>query len=63
MERRLHNPMTWDGPGYGVGSTFVIVFCRAGATYLLGSAARAVCPFQTRTKLMRASVYQRAERA
>lgn len=60
-----YNPMTWDGPWIWVwAALFVIVFCRAGATYLLGSAARAgIARFKPVQKLMRASVYQRAERA
>ena len=60
-----YNPMTWDGPWIWVWTAlFVIVFCRAGATYLLGSAARAgIARFKPVQKLMRATVYQRAERA
>src|SRR5699024_8914943 len=57
--------MTWDGPWIWVwAALFVIVFCRAGATYLLGRAVRAgIARFKPVQKLMRATVYQRAERA
>lgn len=60
-----YNPMTWDGPWIWVWiALFGIVFCRAGATYLLGRAARTgMARFSSVQKVMASTVYQRAERA
>lgn len=60
-----YNPMTWDGPWVWVWiALFIIVFLRAGGTYLIGRAARAgmsrINPIQ---RVMASSVYQRAEQA
>lgn len=60
-----YNPMTWDGPWIWVWiALFVIVFCRAGGTYLIGRAARAgISRINAVQRIMDSAVYQRAERA
>lgn len=58
------DPTQWDVPfPVIVGAMFVIVFCRAGGTYLLGRAATAGASRSPRlAKLMSGERYQRATR-
>ncbi len=58
------DPTQWDVPfPVIVGAMFVIVFCRAGGTYLLGRAAAAGASRRPRiAKLMAGERYQRATR-
>ena len=60
-----YNPLTWDGPWIWVWiALFAIVFLRAGGTYLIGRAARAgMARISTVKRIMKSTVYQRAERA
>lgn len=60
-----YNPLTWDGPWIWVWiALFAIVFLRAGGTYLIGRAARAgIARISTVKRIMKSTVYQRAERA
>src|SRR5699024_10344119 len=57
--------MTWDGPWVWVWiALFIIVFLRAGGTYLIGRAARAgMSRINAIQRVMASSVYQRAEQA
>lgn len=58
------DPTQWDVPfPVIVGAMFVIVFCRAGATYLLGRAAAAGASRSPRiSRMMSGEHYQRATR-
>lgn len=58
------DPTQWDVPfPVIVGALFVIVFCRAGATYLIGRAVTAGASRSARiAKLMSSEHYQRATR-
>ena len=60
-----YNPLTWDGPWIWVWiALFAIVFLRAGGTYLIGRAVRAgMARISTVKRIMKSTVYQRAERA
>lgn len=58
-----YNPLSWEGAWIWMWlGLYFIIFCRAGATYLLGRAVRAgVSRFTTVQKVLASSVYQRAE--
>lgn len=59
-----YNPMSWDGPWIWVWlGLYVIIFCRAGGTYLLGRLVRnGVTRIGAIQRIMASSLYQRAER-
>ncbi|GAA4114648.1 DedA family protein [Enteractinococcus coprophilus] len=60
-----YNPMSWDGPWIWVWlGLYVIIFCRAGGTYLIGRAVRnGVTRIGAIQKILASSAYQRAETA
>lgn len=60
-----YNPMTWDGPWIWMWlALYFIIFCRAGATFLLGRAVRSgVGRFASIQKLLNSTIYQRAEQS
>ncbi len=58
-----YNPMSWDGPWIWVWlGLYLIIFCRAGGTYLIGRLVRnGVTRIGAIQRILASSVYQRAE--